>query len=511
MAAHAIEKTAGSHLPALPPDAPIRSTRTEHPSLYHISRLAAALAPDSVARLYLGDNGRLELVARHPPSRDEIQDDAGARAAASGAVRSERPTTTDITATVESGRTESSSPAASHLAVPVPGADGRRGALVVSGSAGRSWQDEERAALTDLVAVGSSGIHGFTGGALQVPAHGREARIGRNGSEPAAIWSPPRANTDDPPGPAELFAGAGDDGLVEIIRDSIVGSLHLGALHTGDRLPSIRQTARAFSVTPYMVLQAYAELELEGLVERRKRSGIFVAAFEVAPRPELPETGEWLAEVLTQACLHQVKIPLLPDLIRRWTSTTTVRCLCVESCEDSRYTLALELSQQFGMETVPVPLAGAVGEIERSDLLISTAYHAADLAPLAADTGIPMLVATVSPAILSAALSHLRRRDLTVVCVDREYGERLRSLQGGVYRDRVRVVTVAEIDAIEALDRTEPVLLTPAARDRLGRQDFRLVAPMHPSYSLDFARQVSEALVRINLAAGRAAFRDGGL
>src|SRR5690606_29085313 len=111
--------------------------------------------------------------------------------------------------------------------------------------------------------------------------------------------------------------------------------------------PSIRQTARAFSVTPYMVLQAYAELELEGLVERRKRSGIFVAAFENAPRPKLPETGEWLAEVLTQACVHQVKIPLLPDLIRRWTSNTPVRCVCVESCEDSRYTLALELSQQF--------------------------------------------------------------------------------------------------------------------------------------------------------------------
>lgn len=486
MAVHAFEKTAGSHLPALPPDAPPRSPPTDLPALYRIPRLAAALAPTSIARLYLTDNGRLALVARHPQSPDDIQDDPEARAAASSAVRS-----------------DSAAAAAGHLALPVRRSGDGAGALVVSGAPGHSWGDDERAALTDLVALGVFGLDAASAPGLEDNAAEATLSASRGGVAETSGVGPARAPADEPPGPAELFAGAGDAGLAEIIRESIVGSLHLGALRTGDRLPSIRQTARAFSVTPYMVLQAYAELELEGLVERRKRSGIFVAAFEVAPRPKLPETGEWLAEVLTQACVHQVKIPLLPDLIRRWTSTTPVRCLCVESCEDSRYTLALELSQQFGMETVAAPLQGAVKEAAKSDLLISTAYHAADLAPIAADTGIPMLVATVSPAILSAALSHLRRRDLTVICVDRAYGERLRSLQGGVYRDRVRMVTVAEIDAIEALDRNDPVLLTPAARDRLGRQDFRLIAPMHPSYSLDFARQVSEALVRINLGAGR--------
>lgn len=301
-----------------------------------------------------------------------------------------------------------------------------------------------------------------------------------------------------------LVGDGAEAALVEILRQRIVGALHLGALHAGDRLPSIRQTARAFSVTPYMVLQSYAELEVEGLVERRERSGIFVAAFEVATPATLPETGAWLTEVLTQACQHQVKIPNLPDLIRRWTTAVQVRCTVVESCVDTRNSLALELSQQFGMRATAVPMQGFATRLDETDLVITTSYHAAQIAPIAAAREKPLLIATISPLILSAALNHLRERELTVICVDRGYGERLRSLHGGAYRERLRVVTVEDARELAQLDRSQPVLLTPAARHRLGHPDFRLVAPVVPSYSLDFARRVAEALVRINLRGARA-------
>lgn len=498
MAAYALDNPAFSELAELPPESlPSSFADADRSPLQRVPRLAVALAPASTARLYLAVDGQLELVARCPEDCGDLGEDAEARAAAYAVMMANTGLREEVS---DHARDQ-------HLALPLDLPQGQEGALVMSKAPASEWGAEERAALADLAALGAAVLSPFT---QATPA--ASDTIGRNGTgsrqivprrEARSPWRSARPIAGEAPRPAELFAGAEDAGLAEIIRESIVGSLHLGALRTGDRLPSIRQTARAFSVTPYMVLQAYAELELEGLVERRKRSGIFVAAFEIAPRPKLPETGEWLAEVLTQACVHQVKIPLLPDLIRRWTSNTPVRCVCVESCEDSRYALALELSQQFGMETVAVPLAQAAREISDSDLLIATAYHAADLAPLATEVGIPMLVATVSPAILSAALSHLRRRELTVICVDLEYGMRLRALQGGVYRDRVRVVTVADRSTLASLDRSEPVLLTPAARDRLGRQDFRLIAPMHPSFSLDFARQVSEALVRINLGATR--------
>ena len=123
---------------------------------------------------------------------------------------------------------------------------------------------------------------------------------------------------------------------------------------------------------------------------------------------------------------------------------------------------------------------------------------------MAAELRKPLLIATISPLILSSALNHLRERDLTVICVDPAYGERLRALQGGAYRERVRVVTVDDAATLAGLDRSEAVLLTPAARHRLQSPDFRLIAPMYPSYSLDFAHKVAEALVRINLQGVRA-------
>ncbi|HEX6069183.1 MAG TPA: winged helix-turn-helix domain-containing protein [Longimicrobiaceae bacterium] len=320
---------------------------------------------------------------------------------------------------------------------------------------------------------------------------------------PVARAGVARAMPEPPEAPGDPRAGASVT-LVETIRQGIVGALHMGALHAGDRLPSIRQTARAFSVTPYMVLQSYAELEVEGLVERRERSGVFVAGFEVASPAGLSETGAWLTEVLTQACQHQVKIPHLPDLIRRWTTAVRVRCACVESCVDSRVTLALELSQQFGIEATPVPVLGCAPRLADVDLVITTAYHAAEVSPIAEAIGKPVLIATLSPLILSAALNHLRERDLTVICVDRAYGERLRALHGGAYRDRLQVITVDDADGLAEYDRSQPVLLTGAARQRLEQPDFRLVAPTFPSYSIEFARKVAEALVRINLRGARA-------
>jgi DNA-binding transcriptional regulator YhcF (GntR family) len=399
----------------------------------------------------------------------------------------------------------------SSLGVPLLAPDGRLvGALTITDVADRDWSSQEVQNLVDLAVGGMA--------ELQLVQDGLDDSADRDRADAVApgstIDEKNREPAADPPARGLLSKGHkfrlhGDGSevgrvMVEVIRERIVGALHVGALRAGDRLPSIRQTAREFAVTPYAVLQCYAELEVEGLVERRERSGVFVAEFEIATAAALPETGAWLTEVLTQACQHQVKIPHLPDLIRRWTSAVRVRCACVESCLDSRIALGLEVSQQFGIEANEVAATAKTTTIRDADIVITTAYHAAQVGSLAAELGKPLLIATISPLILSAALSHLRERDLTVICVDSTYGERLRSLHGGAYRNRVRVITIDDKRAVAELDRSEPVLLTPAARQRLQQPDFRLIAPVYPSYSIDFASKMAEALVRINLQGARA-------
>lgn len=50
-----------------------------------------------------------------------------------------------------------------------------------------------------------------------------------------------------------------------------------GRLQTGDELPSIRALAEELIVNPNTIARAYRELELEGVVEKRRTAGTFVA------------------------------------------------------------------------------------------------------------------------------------------------------------------------------------------------------------------------------------------
>jgi PAS domain S-box-containing protein len=300
------------------------------------------------------------------------------------------------------------------------------------------------------------------------------------------------------------------------LHDLIAGALHTGALQVGQRLPSIRSIADRFSVTPYAALQAYAALEAEGVVERRERSGVYVASIDW-PRPSrLPETAEWLATVLTQACEHQVRLPQFPDLVRRWTGSIPVRCVCVESCTDSLAALTHELGNRFGVATSTLPveeLLGSDGSPRRTSalppalhdaqMIVTTAFHASQLRPIAEALGKPLLVATANPEVVAAVEAHLAEQPLTVICTDPITGERLRNLKGGIHRDQIRVVLADEVESA-ALSPTEPVLLTLAARQRLNGVNLRLIAPPSPSFSLDFARKVASTLLRLNLDGGRA-------
>ncbi|MCB9896606.1 MAG: GntR family transcriptional regulator [Planctomycetes bacterium] len=56
-----------------------------------------------------------------------------------------------------------------------------------------------------------------------------------------------------------------------------------GAVKAGERLPSIRELARALRVNPSTIVKAYGELEHAGVIERRQGSGVFVRAGAKTP------------------------------------------------------------------------------------------------------------------------------------------------------------------------------------------------------------------------------------
>ncbi|MEZ6086691.1 MAG: GntR family transcriptional regulator [Pirellulaceae bacterium] len=69
------------------------------------------------------------------------------------------------------------------------------------------------------------------------------------------------------------------DGLpiFQQIVDQIRYRIAAGQLSGGDELPTIRGLAESLKVNPNTVARAYRELETQGLVEKRRTTGTFVA------------------------------------------------------------------------------------------------------------------------------------------------------------------------------------------------------------------------------------------
>jgi len=66
------------------------------------------------------------------------------------------------------------------------------------------------------------------------------------------------------------------------IVDQVRRRVASGSLAAGDELPSVRALAQAHAINPMTVSKAYSLLETEGLLERRRGMGMFVAALRPA-------------------------------------------------------------------------------------------------------------------------------------------------------------------------------------------------------------------------------------
>jgi DNA-binding transcriptional MocR family regulator len=74
--------------------------------------------------------------------------------------------------------------------------------------------------------------------------------------------------------------------LYQRVAGLVAGQISSGALRVSERIPSVRSMSRAARVSISTVVQAYAHLESQGLIEARPQSGYFVRA---RTRERLPE------------------------------------------------------------------------------------------------------------------------------------------------------------------------------------------------------------------------------
>lgn len=297
--------------------------------------------------------------------------------------------------------------------------------------------------------------------------------------------------------------------LTERLRDQIVTALHVGRVQGGGRLPGVREVARDTGANPRTVAKAYRELEREGLVEMRPRSGVYVVTQDHWGGVLLEETGLWLGEILLEAWKRHIPIPDLAGLIRRCTRRGQIRAACVAESEDDRRAICEELTRSFGIDSVATPIAALPRDstdgpdlpsmVRSADLIVATPNHAARARVAAEALGKPIVMASLHPDIVAAIERRLRTGSLTVVCADPAFAEQVRTLHDGGRPDRIHCVLADDRRAVEGLDPKEPVLLTRAAQERLGDAAVTPLVPFIPFISPDSARQIAQLMVRLHM------------
>lgn len=302
----------------------------------------------------------------------------------------------------------------------------------------------------------------------------------------------------------------------DLLRGRILSGIHNGHFNAGDRAPTYREIAAETGLDLRAVARIYADLEREGLVEVRGRQGVFIAPQERIGGRVLQETARWLVGVLREAWTRKIQLPEFPDFVRECISTVEVSCACIESTEDQLDTICNELRRDFGfrseavhadrlvpLQIGPELLARIPDELRDADFLVTTAFHAAAVRSIARALEKPLTVVRLNPEIVRDLERHLSVGELTVICVDPRFLERVRLVVGGEHAERIRGVLASDSEAIEHLDPHVPVLISHAARTRLEEVDLPPEVPSSPVLARECAEELTELLVRFNLEAMR--------
>ena len=92
-----------------------------------------------------------------------------------------------------------------------------------------------------------------------------------------------------------------------------------GRLAAGEELPPIRTLAEQLLINPNTVARAYRELELVGVVEKRRTTGTYVSggASPLARRERLKILGRRVDALLAEARQMDVSLDDVIDLVRQ--------------------------------------------------------------------------------------------------------------------------------------------------------------------------------------------------
>jgi DNA-binding transcriptional regulator YhcF (GntR family) len=299
--------------------------------------------------------------------------------------------------------------------------------------------------------------------------------------------------------------------IADTLRQRVLSGLHLGVLRHGQKLPSVRDVAREFGANVRVVLDAYRDLERDGVVVLRPRAGIFVAPAAWSAGDRLAQSADWITDVVAQALARGVPAPEFPDRLRRSLDTLRLRAAVLECNADQLWSMPDELARDYGFEATAVDVADLADgadtavlpwELRSADLLVTTQAHA-DLAhKLSARLDRPAIVVTMCTDLFAGTAELLRRGPVYYAVTDPRFAAKLRQAFAGVPGAENLRTLVHGRDDLGAIPADAPTYLTRLTRRHVDDVPLltRLVPEAH-ILSPESARELLAFVVRANLAA----------
>jgi DNA-binding transcriptional regulator YhcF (GntR family) len=242
--------------------------------------------------------------------------------------------------------------------------------------------------------------------------------------------------------------------ILDRLRERIVSGIYFGLWRPGERLPSIREIAEAEGVDRKTAAAAYRRLEREGLVRVHPRSGVYLRMQRSteAATPLEKLYRRWLENTYARASALGLRTNTILRLVTSVAEIERLRIPVVEQDWPQAETIAAELRERAGINTVAVPL-NCVNREEavwtEAPFIVTTPYCRAALQGI--DASKPTVEATLAADTVRELKDCMREGELTVVVANDGIASRLRpflqrSQHGNGTSDGNEGITIATAD-----------------------------------------------------------------
>lgn len=147
-----------------------------------------------------------------------------------------------------------------------------------------------------------------------------------------------------------------DKYLYEQVAAELADLIQQGTFRAGERIPSVRQLSRQRKISVTTVLQAYMDLENQGVIESRPQSGYYVRSKipQLLPEPEMstPQQDPTLVSV-RELVMMVLKDLTNPDLIQLGAAIPNTELVIPTKLNRIMATLPRQVEKQYNYYDIP--------------------------------------------------------------------------------------------------------------------------------------------------------------